>query len=189
MIIDYIDIIYSLKKSGGFNMKKNVLLIILCILLTASIFADTKIYKLGQAQSKRGTVNVDYVNVGKAGKGDYIKLSIKKLKVYANIFLPYDLKDVRRHIDKFAQWRQTAIDNDYYVLNKKIGDLSTIRIDFATIGKEYEIVFLEKRTGLKIVSFSLEQIQAFRDIITDEKIDYVTNKERRRKEKEDELFK
>ena len=170
-------------------MKKDVLLIIFYVLITTLFFGQTKIYELGKAQSKRGIVDVDYVNVGKAGKGDYIKLSLKKFKVYANIFLPYDLKELRRHIDKFAEWRQTAIDTDYYVLNKKIGDISTIRIDFVTIGKEYEIVFLEKRTGLKIVSFDLAQIQAFRDIITDEKIDYVTNKERRRKEKEDELFK
>ena len=151
-------------------MKKNVLLIIFCVLISTTFFAQTKIYELGKAQSKRGVVDVEYVNVGKAGKGDYIKLSLKKLKVYANIFLPKDLKDVRRHIDKFTEWRQTAIDNDYYVLNKKIGDLSAIRIDFATIGKNYEIVFLEKRTGLKIVSFDLEQIQAFKEIITDDKI-------------------
>ena len=170
-------------------MKKNVLLIIFCIFLITTFFAEEQIYELGQAQSKRGVVQVDYVKVGKGGKGDYIKLSLKQHKVYANIFLPYDLKDIRMHIDKFAEWRQKAIDNDYYVLNKKIGDLSTIRIDFETVGKDYEIVFLEKRTGLKIVSFDLAQIQAFKDIITDEKIDYVTNEERRRKEKEDEIFK
>lgn len=170
-------------------MKKNVFLIIFCVFLISTFFAQEQIYELGKAQSKKGIVQIDYVKVGKGGAGDYIKLSLQQRKVFANIFLPYDLKDIRRLIDKFAEWRQTAIDHDHYVLNKKIGDLSTIRIDFETVGNDYEIVFLEKRTGLKIVSFDLPQIQAFTDIITDEKIDYVTNKERRRKEEEDSLFK
>ncbi len=169
-------------------MKKNVLLIILLFLLTTTfIFTQEVVYDMGSAQSKKGAVKIDYIKKN-TGKGDYIKLSLKKDKLYANIFLPYDLKEVRRLIDKFAEWHQTAIDTKWD-LNKNIGALSTVRIDFVTVDSQYEIVFLEKRTGLKITSFDLGQIQAFKEMITDEKIDYLINEERRRKEKENELFK
>lgn len=166
-------------------MKKYSIIIILIIFLEVVICAQVQ-YVLGEAQSKKGLVNIDYI---KESKGDYIKLSLKHEKSYANIYLPYDLKDMRRLIEKFEEWHKIAVENSNYILNKNIGALSTIRIDFATANNSYEIVFVEKRTGLKITSFDLAQIQAFRDVMTDEKIDNALNAEKRKKEREDSLFK
>lgn len=166
-------------------MKKKSIIFILIIFLSTFFYAQTQ-YVLGEAKSKKGLINIDYI---KESKGDYIKLSLKSEKVYANIYLPHDLTDLRRHIAKFEEWYKTALADNNYPLNKNIGFLSTIRIDFATVDSKYEIIFVEKRTGLKITSFDLQQIQDFREVITDEKIDYALNVEKRKKEREDSLYK
>ncbi|MBN2544391.1 MAG: hypothetical protein JXB50_01255 [Spirochaetes bacterium] len=168
---------------------KKIMFFIFFILLTKVVFsADTTEYKMETLESKNGTVNVDYFKSNE-GKGDFIRLALFKQKIYANLYLPEDLKEIRRIIDKFAEWHKIAAANNNWELNKIIGATKDIRFEYQTNKNKYELVLINSKSGGWITSFSLEQSQTLKDIMTDDKIDYLLNAERRRKEKEDSLFK
>jgi len=166
---------------------KKILFFIFFILSAKVIFSDSTEYKMGTLESKNGTVNVDYFQ-SNDGKVDFIRIAIFKQKIYTNLYLPEDLKELRRIIDKFAEWHKIAVDNKWE-LNKIIGATKDIRMEFQTNKNQYEIVFINSKTGGWITSFDLAQIKTLKDIVTDDKIDNMLNAEKRRKEKEDSLFK
>lgn len=168
-------------------MKRKICIFLFFILLSGFSYSQVIEYKLGVVESKRGVVNVDYMK-NMSTKEDYIRLALLELKIYANIYVQQDLKEIRRLIDKFEEWYQIATDNKWE-LNKTIGSIKEIRIEFQTKNNQYEILFVNNKSGLDITSFSLSQIKKFKEIISDERIDKIINEEKRRKEKEDALFK
>jgi len=167
---------------------KKILFFVFFILLTKVIFSDSTEYKMGTLESKNGTVNVDYFKSNE-GKADIIRIAIFKQKIYANLYLPEDLKEIRRIIDKFAEWHKIAAANNNWELNKIIGAAKDIRAEFQTNKNQYELVLINSKTGSWITSLTLEQSQTLKDTMTDDKIENLLNAEKRRKEKEDSLFK
>lgn len=170
-----------------FFKKEALILLFVLFITTTFIYSQSVEYKLGVVESKKGVVNIDYIK-NSAGKEDYIRLALLEAKIYANIYIAQDLTEIRRLIDKFVEWHKIAIDNKWE-LNKTIGSIKEIRVEFQTRNNQYEIVFVNNKSGSIITSFDLAQIKKFKETITDEKIDLAINSEKRRKEKEDSLFK
>jgi len=169
-------------------MKKIIFLSVFFILSLMLIFSQSPSYELGTVQSSKGTVNADYIKSSVTYNPDYIRIAIFKEKIYANLYLPADLTESRKFIDKFAEWHKIAVDNKWD-LNKIIGSVKEVRFEFATNAGKYELVLINNKSGSNITSFTLEQSKEFKELISDARIDDVLNKEKRRKEKEDALFK
>jgi len=165
-------------------MKKIILFTLFIVFTTSVIFSEAQ-YKLGQIKMKRGTLDITYV---KDGSRDFIKMIVKENLASLSLYLPTDLSNIRAYIDKYHQWYKIATENKS-VLNKTIGNLNTFRVDFQTNNGSYEIAFVETRTGLVNALFDPAQINAFKEIISDQNIDNLLNEEKRKKEKEDQLFK
>jgi hypothetical protein len=163
-------------------MKKIIFLSAFVVFLTTSIYSQS--YTLGQIKTRKGTLDITYIrDVGR----DYIKLYCKEETTSVTLSIPTDLKNIRGYIVKYHEWYKIAVDNKS-VLNKTIGSLSTFKTDFQTNNGNYEIVFVESRTGILVAAFTPEQIDTFKGIISDENIDKMLNEEKRKKEKEDQLF-
>lgn len=164
-------------------MKKMIVLLGIFIFLSQALFPEIQ-YKLGQMKTRNGTLDITYV---KDSNRDFIRLYSKEETSTITISIPGDLKNIRAFIDKYHEWYKIAADNKSN-LNKTIGTLTGFRVDFKTNNNNYEIVFIESTTGTMVAAFNPAQIDTFRDIISDGKIDKILNEEKRKKEKEESLF-
>ena len=163
-------------------MKKVLFIVITCLIVIMPSFASSE-YLLGKTKSRMGNAEIGYFDV----KKKYIEVRIKEEKLLIKIHVPEDMGALRKHIDKFEKWHQIAVENKS-ILNKKIGEVSTFIIEFITKDKKYEIAFVDKSSGVRIMTFDLKSIKSFKKIISDENINKKLNVEKIKQQKEDELF-
>jgi hypothetical protein len=163
-------------------MKKILLIIFIIALIQKGLFAANNEFLLGTVESRMGKVKILYIQA----KRNNIRFEVINSKISAVIYLDQDMNNFKSHVDKFYKWYKTATDNNYD-LNRKIGEVSSFIVDFITYEKKYEIAFTTY-DGMRLMTFDLDNIKKVMEIISDKNIDYVINEEKRKKEKEDELF-
>ncbi len=162
-------------------MKKSLLLVFIFALLNLGIYADDE-YLLGTVDLKEGKVNIIYVKA----RRNKIRFEVANANIKAVIDIPRDMDNFKSYVEKFHKWYKTAAENDY-TLNKRIGELSGFTMDFITEGKKYELAFVSF-DGVRLMAFDLDKIDKVMQIVSDENIDKITNAEKRKKAKENELF-
>jgi hypothetical protein len=162
-------------------IKKTLLIVFLLTCLQTVFFADQD-YLLGSVESRMGKANVVYVKA----KRTHIRIEIDGTKLFAKIYLPREVREFKKHAAKFIEWHGIAVEHNS-VLNKKIGELSSFKMEFITFHKKYEISF-DYLSGMRLMTFDLDNLKQILHLISDENIDKIINEEKRRQEKEDALF-
>jgi hypothetical protein len=159
-------------------MKKQIFLFVYLFFLVALIFAEK--YELGEivTDDKNAAVFFDNTN------GEVIEVYVPKM---VNPVVLYPIADLAAQLTKFTQWYKTAL-AEKYVLNKDIGKLKTFETKFITSDTKYFMLFMENRTGSKVIKLDLTNVNKFLELIDKKYIDKVIADEKAKQEQEDKLF-